>query len=111
MALGLCNKRITRRNLLSFYYCKARASIFFHRIFEVESWREKQRYTRECVRDETRLLREEKQATELYLESLQVPLAVISQCLSNRDQRVAPELTRDQLGEELKRVRSLDYSP
>ncbi|XP_072947873.1 tektin-B1-like [Epargyreus clarus] len=73
------------------------------RIFEVQSWREKQRYTRECVRDETRALREEKNATELLLESLQVPLMVVSQCLSNRDQRVPPELTRDQLGEELKR--------
>ncbi|CAG9794081.1 unnamed protein product [Diatraea saccharalis] len=41
------------------------------RIFEVESWREKQRYTRECVRDEIRALKEEKNATELHLESLQ----------------------------------------
>ncbi|RVE47374.1 hypothetical protein evm_007973 [Chilo suppressalis] len=71
------------------------------RIFEVESWREKQRYTRECVRDEIRALKEEKNATELHLESLQVPLMVSLQCLSNRDQRVPPELTRDQLGEEL----------
>ncbi|XP_063827946.1 tektin-2-like [Ostrinia nubilalis] len=77
------------------------------RIFEVESWREKQRFTREAVRDEIRALKEEKHATELHLESLQVPLMVSSQCLSNRDQRVPPELTRDQLGEELNRVRSL----
>ncbi|KAJ0178067.1 hypothetical protein K1T71_005890 [Dendrolimus kikuchii] len=73
------------------------------RIFEVQSWREKQRYTRECVRDEIRALKEEKNATELDLESLQIPLMVSSQCLSNRDQRVPPELTRDQLGEELKK--------
>ncbi|XP_028157697.1 tektin-B1-like [Ostrinia furnacalis] len=73
------------------------------RIFEVESWREKQRFTREAVRDEIRALKEEKHATELHLESLQVPLMVSSQCLSNRDQRVPPELTRDQLGEELNR--------
>ncbi|XP_038206341.1 tektin-2-like [Zerene cesonia] len=71
------------------------------RIFEVESWREKQRFTREQVRDESRALKEEKNATELHLESLQVPLMVVSQCLSNRDQRLPPELTRDQLGEEL----------
>ncbi|KAL4702864.1 hypothetical protein ACJJTC_009066 [Scirpophaga incertulas] len=71
------------------------------RIFEVESWREKQRFTRECVRDEIRALKEEKNATELHLESLQIPLMVSSQCLSNRDQRVPPELIRDQLGEEL----------
>lgn len=50
------------------------------------------------------MLKEEKHATELHLESLQVPLMVISQCLSNRDQRVPPELTRDQLGEELHKV-------
>ncbi|KAL0871609.1 hypothetical protein ABMA27_004139 [Loxostege sticticalis] len=73
------------------------------RIFEVEAWREKQRFTREAVRDEIRALKEEKHATELHLESLQVPLMVSSQCLSNRDQRVPPELTRDQLGEELNR--------
>ncbi|XP_059058047.1 tektin-B1-like [Achroia grisella] len=71
------------------------------RIFEVQSWREKQRFTRESVRDEIRALKEEKNATELHLESLQVPLMVSSQCLSNRDQRLPPELTRDQLGEEL----------
>ncbi|XP_075978920.1 tektin-B1-like [Anticarsia gemmatalis] len=73
------------------------------RIFEVHSWREKQRFTRECVKDEIRALKEEKHATELHLESLQVPLMVIASCLSNRDQRVPPELTRDQLGEELKK--------
>ncbi|XP_053607019.1 tektin-B1-like [Plodia interpunctella] len=71
------------------------------RIHEIQSWREKQRFTRECVRDEIRALKEEKNATELHLEYLQVPLMVSSQCLSNRDQRVPPELTRDQLGEEL----------
>ncbi|XP_047993508.1 tektin-2-like [Leguminivora glycinivorella] len=71
------------------------------RIFLVDSFREKQRFTSEMVRDEIRALREEKNATELHLESLQVPLMVSSQCLSNRDQRVPPELTRDQLGEEL----------
>ncbi|CAG4946442.1 unnamed protein product [Parnassius apollo] len=71
------------------------------RIFHVQSWREKQRFTRECLRDEIRILKEEKNSTELHLESLQVPLMVVSQCLSNRDQRVPPELTRDQLGEEL----------
>ncbi|KAI8425928.1 hypothetical protein MSG28_004928 [Choristoneura fumiferana] len=73
------------------------------RIFLVDSFREKQRFTREMVRDEIRALKEEKNATELHLESLQVPLMVSSQCLSNRDQRVPPELTRDQLAEELKR--------
>ncbi|XP_045766819.1 tektin-B1-like [Maniola jurtina] len=73
------------------------------RIFEVDSWREKQRFTREQVRDEIRALKEEKNATELHLESLQIPLMVVSQCLSNRDQRVPPELTRDQLGEELRK--------
>uniref|UniRef100_A0A2A4J1A4 Tektin n=1 Tax=Heliothis virescens TaxID=7102 RepID=A0A2A4J1A4_HELVI len=73
------------------------------RICEVQAWREKQRFTRDCVRDEIRALKEEKHATELHLESLQVPFMVISQCLSNRDQRVPPELTRDQLGEELKK--------
>ncbi|CAK1544843.1 unnamed protein product [Leptosia nina] len=71
------------------------------RVFEVETWREKQRFTREQVRDETRALREEKNATELQLESLQVPLMVSAQCLANRDQRLPPELTRDSLGEEL----------
>ncbi|XP_061714705.1 tektin-B1-like [Cydia pomonella] len=71
------------------------------RIFLVDSFREKQRFTSEMVRDEIRALKEEKNATELHLESLQVPLMVSSQCLSNRDQRVPPELTRDQLGEEL----------
>ncbi|KAM3958552.1 tektin-B1-like [Aphomia sociella] len=71
------------------------------RIFEVQSWKEKQRFTRENVRDEIRALKEEKNATELHLESLQLPLMVSSQCLSNRNQRVPPELTRDQLGEEL----------
>ncbi|XP_013172105.1 PREDICTED: tektin-B1-like [Papilio xuthus] len=73
------------------------------RIFEVQSWREKQRFTRECVRDEIRVLREEKNSTELLLEYLQVPLMVVSQCFSNRDQRVPPELTTDQLGEELRK--------
>ncbi|XP_041986690.1 tektin-B1-like [Aricia agestis] len=72
------------------------------RIFEVETWREKQRFARERVRDETRALKEEKHATELHLESLQVPLMVVSQCLSNRDQRLPSELTKDQLGEELR---------
>ncbi|XP_022129659.2 tektin-B1-like [Pieris rapae] len=71
------------------------------RIFEVESWRENQRFTREQVRDESRALQEEKNATELQLESLQVPLMVSSQCLTNRDQRLPPELTKDTLGEEL----------
>ncbi|XP_063623751.1 tektin-B1-like [Cydia splendana] len=71
------------------------------RIFLVDSFREKQRFTSEMVRDEIRALKEEKNTTELHLESLQVPLMVSSQCLSNRDQRVPPELTRDQLGEEL----------
>ena len=74
------------------------------RIFEVQAWREKQRFTRDSVIDEIRALKEEKHATELHLESLQIPLMVISQCLSNRDQRVPPELTRDQLGEELHKV-------
>ncbi|GBP19495.1 Tektin-B1 [Eumeta japonica] len=73
------------------------------RIHEVQSWREKQRFIRENVRDEIRVLREEKNSTELHLESLQIPLAVAMQCQSNRDQRVPPELTRDQLGEELKK--------
>ncbi|VVC99024.1 unnamed protein product [Leptidea sinapis] len=41
------------------------------RIFEVEAWREKQRFVREQVRDESRALREEKHKTELHLESLQ----------------------------------------
>lgn len=77
---------------------------FIYRIFEVQSWREKQRFTRECVRDEIRVLREEKNSTELLLEHLQVPLMVVSQCLSNRDQRVPSELTTDQLGEELRKV-------
>ncbi|CAG9561492.1 unnamed protein product [Danaus chrysippus] len=73
------------------------------RIFEVSSWREKQRFTKEQVRDETRALKEEKNNTELCLESLQIPLMVVSQCLTNRDMRVPSELTRDQLGEELRK--------
>ncbi|XP_050351742.1 tektin-B1-like [Nymphalis io] len=81
------------------------------RIFEVDSWREKQRFTREQVRDEIRALKEEKNATELHLESLQLPFMVVSQCISNRDQRVPPELTRDQLGEELrKEVHTIENS-
>lgn len=71
----------------------------------MDSWREKERFTREAVRDEIRALKEEKNSTELLLESLQVPLSVVSLCLSNRDQRVPPELTRDQLGEELNKVK------
>lgn len=56
------------------------------------------------MRDEIRALKEEKHATEIHLESLQLPFMVVSQCLSNRDQRIPPELTRDQLGEELRKV-------
>ncbi|XP_048487710.1 tektin-2 [Plutella xylostella] len=49
-------------------------------------------------------LREQKNSTKLVLEWLQMPLLVAAQCHAQRNQRVPPELTRDQLGEELNKV-------
>lgn len=48
-------------------------------------------------------LRAEKNATESDLDALDVPLTVVTECLSQRDARVVGELTQDDAVTELKR--------
>ena len=48
------------------------------------------------------MLRHEKITTESELEALQVPLDVVMECLTQRDQRLESELTHDNVDVELK---------
>lgn len=47
------------------------------------------------------MLENEKEITEKSLESQITPLIVVSECISQRDVRLAPELTLDSVDEEL----------
>lgn len=55
------------------------------------------------VEREMNLLKDEKASTEREMESLIVPLKVLSECLSMRDCRLGSELTYDDADEELKK--------
>lgn len=48
------------------------------------------------------MLRAEKSVTETYLDELNVPLSVVGECLSMRDNRVCGELTLDTANVQLK---------
>lgn len=53
------------------------------------------------IEKETRTLMDEKAITEKSLESMITPLLVVSECISQRDARLGPELTYDDVDLEL----------
>lgn len=57
----------------------------------------------ERIVGEMNFLRQEKMRTETDLEALQLPLTVVTECLSMRDSRLQTELTQDDADIELKR--------
>jgi len=72
------------------------------RITELDRWRDNLQACLDKVNDELRNLREEKFSTERELDSLGIPISIVSECLSMRDCRLGVELTYDDGDTELK---------
>lgn len=74
------------------------------RITEIDRWRDTLKACLERVRKEIDSLKDEKFSTERELDALGVPLSVVSECISMRDNRLGSELTYDDGDTELKKV-------
>lgn len=72
------------------------------RIVELTRWLNTMVNCRDRLLCEIDVLRTEKEQTERELDALDNPLETVARCLSIRNDRLEPELTHDQSGEELK---------
>lgn len=68
---------------------------------ELDSWHEVMRICMDRLIKEINTLREEKNITESDLDALQLPLTVVTECLTMRDGRLHGELTHDDANVEL----------
>lgn len=73
------------------------------RVTELDRWKEVLEACLQRIDKEVGLLRDEKYETEKEIESLGIPLGVISECISMRDKRLGAELTYDEGDTELKK--------
>ncbi|XP_018319190.1 tektin-2 [Agrilus planipennis] len=73
------------------------------RVTELERWRDLFQGCLDRLNKEMKSLRDEKYETERELDSLGIPLGVISECISMRDNRLGVELTYDDGDTELKK--------
>jgi tektin-2 len=101
------NLRQTSRNLRnestvesfwSTYYNNER---FSDRVAELDRWHQTMVECYKRIQKEIKMLQDEKEMTEKCLESQITPLIVVSECISQRDVRLPPELTYDSVDEEL----------
>ncbi|CAG9800771.1 unnamed protein product [Chironomus riparius] len=101
------NLRQTSRNLRnestvesfwSTYYNNER---FADRVAELDRWHQTMVECYKRIQKEIKMLQDEKEMTEKCLESQITPLIVVSECISQRDVRLPPELTYDSVDEEL----------
>lgn len=80
------------------YYNNERLS---DRVCELNRWNETMNITHQRISKEISQLMSEKAETEKCLESMITPLLVVSECITQRDARLAPELTHDDVDIEL----------
>lgn len=73
------------------------------RVAELDRWRVTMESCLDRIDKETKLLKDEKVATELEMEALQAPLSIVAECLTMRDCRLGAELTYDDGDTELKK--------
>lgn len=73
------------------------------RVAELERWRDTMQSCLERIERETSLLLDEKNSTERELDAMVMPLAVVAECLAQRDCRLGAELTYDEGDTELKK--------
>lgn len=71
------------------------------RVHELDRWRETMILMFNRIEKEIRTLMDEKCSTEKCLESMITPLLVVSECITQRDARLGPELTHDEVDLEL----------
>lgn len=90
----------TVESFWSTYYNNER---FSDRVAETDRWRQTMIECYARIEKEIRTLQMEKEITEKCLEAQITPLIVVSECLSQRDVRLPPELTYDNVDEELQR--------
>lgn len=90
----------TVESFWSTYYNNER---FSDRVAEIDRWRQTMIECYNRIEKEIRTLQNEKEMTEKCLEAQITPLIVVSECLSQRDVRLPPELTFDSVDEELQR--------
>lgn len=90
----------TVESFWSTYYNNER---FADRVAELDRWRQTMIECYNRIEKEIKMLQAEKEVTEKSLESQITPLVVVSECISQRDVRLAPELTLDAVDEELNR--------
>lgn len=72
------------------------------RVLELTRWLNTMVNCQDRLLCEITVLRSEKDETERELDALDAPLETVAQSLSTRNNRLEPELTHDQSGEELK---------
>ncbi|KAH1011294.1 tektin-2-like [Dendroctonus ponderosae] len=73
------------------------------RVTELDRWKEVLESCLQRIDKEVGLLKDEKYETEKEIDSLGIPLGVISECISMRDNRLGSELTYDEGDTELKK--------
>lgn len=88
----------TVESFWSTYYNNER---FSDRVAELDQWRQTLVECYNRIEKEIQNLKNEKDVTENSLESQITPLVVVSEVVSQRDVRLAPELTVDAVDEEL----------
>lgn len=77
------------------------------RVTELDRWIDVLRSCLRRVDDEIAALKDEKFSTEREIDALGIPLGVVSECISMRDNRLGAELTYDDADNELKRELSV----
>ena len=87
------------------YHNNARLS---DRITEIRLWRDTLQSCLDRVEREMATLSEEKLTTEKEFDALDIPISIVSECISMRDCRQGAELTYDDGDTELKRVKELN---
>lgn len=90
----------TVESFWSTYYNNER---FSDRVAELDRWRQTMIECYNRIEKEIKMQQNEKEVTEKSLESQITPLIVVSECISQRDVRMATELTLDSVDDELNR--------
>jgi tektin-2 len=88
----------TVESFWSTYYNNER---FSDRVAELDRWRQTLIECYNRIEKEIQMLKDEKENTEKALERQITPLVVVSECISQRDVRLATELTLDAVDDEL----------
>ncbi|XP_044766748.1 tektin-2 [Coccinella septempunctata] len=73
------------------------------RVTELDRWRDLLQACLDRVNSEINALKDEKFSTEREIDALGIPLSVVSECISMRDNRLGAELTYDDADTELKK--------